>query len=67
MALEKLKKLEEALTLYKKRCLKVEAERERLRTDLNGLKEENKRLSKGRDAAKKKIDSLLEVLGDVGN
>ena len=67
MALEKLKKLEEALALHKKRCLKVEAERDRLRAELEGLKEEQKRLSKGRDVAKRKIDSLLEVLGDVGS
>ena len=66
MSLDKLKKLEQDLAVFKERYLNLEEERDGLLCELKGLKDINDCLTHEKEEVKLKVESLLDILKGLG-
>lgn len=65
MPLDKLLKLEKALSLFRARYDEVETERNSLIEEIRALKEANSGLMNERASIKKKVESLISEIEDL--
>lgn len=66
MSLDKLKKLEQSLALFKGKYDDLEIERNGLLCELKGLKGVNDCLTQEKEDVKLKVESLLDMLKRLG-
>ena len=66
MSLDKLKKLEQAVLLFKGKYDALEAERDRLIDELKGANSSLESLTREKEEIKLKVDSLLDLFKGLG-
>ncbi|MDT8317113.1 MAG: hypothetical protein RQ824_03850 [bacterium] len=66
MPLDKLKKLEQSLVLFRKRYLELVEEKDQLRGELKVLKRGNELLKREKEDAKLRVESLLDIFKGLG-
>ena len=66
MSLDKLKKLEQSLVLFRERYLDLEAEKDGLRGELEAARAINEHLTHEKEDMKLRVESLLDLLKGLG-
>ena len=66
MSLDKLKKLEQSLHLFRERYVGLVAERDGLLNEVKALKNVNEHLTSEKEGVKQRVESLLEILKGLG-
>lgn len=66
MSLDKLKKLEQSLLLFRERYLGLVSERDGLLDEVKALKNVNEHLISEKEGVKLRVESLLDILKGLG-